>query len=82
MVKSDDPMFTSKVKQHLCAHDVRLEESARVEDRATVVGFRGEIHNHIWRLLLHEVINAAVISNIPMNKAIPIRVFVGNICEV
>ena len=81
-MESGDLVFAGEVKQHLCAHYVRLEESAWVENSAAVVGFRSEIRNHIWGMFLHEVINAAVISNIPMNKTIPIRVSVGNIGEV
>ena len=54
----------ARIEKHARAHDVRLEEDARIGDGAVHMALRGEIHHHVGLFFLKQPIDEVPIRDV------------------
>ena len=64
LMETADAVEAAYIEEHAGAHDVRLEEDARVGDGAVHVALRSEIHHHVGLFLFKQLIDEVPICDI------------------
>ena len=64
-----DTVLPAGIHQSRRAHDVGLQENARILDGAVHVGLRGEIHHNVRMLLLKQLIHCLPVADVCLHKA-------------
>lgn len=64
-----DAVFAAGIHERGRAHDVGLQEDARVLDGAVYVALRREIDNDVWVLLLKEAVDGLAVADVRLDKA-------------
>ena len=68
LMETADAIEAARVEEHARAHDIRLEEDARIRDGPVHMALRGEIHHHVGLFFFKQPIDEVPVRDVPLHK--------------